>query len=80
MGLLDMPFVKMSGKCAGGLAMQLEGDTSMNMYCMLMQTLRLLTQTVDESRGRAPSSPLSGKGGSAIDKPIVASLATGAPW
>lgn len=37
--------------------MQLNGDTSMNMYCMLMLTLRLLTQTVDESRGHAPPSP-----------------------
>lgn len=63
--------------------MQLKGDTSMNMYCMLMPTLRLLTQAVDESKGHVPPSPLSGIGGSAIDKPIVdaaASLATGAAW
>lgn len=35
-GELDMPFVKMTGKCAGGLAMQLKGETGINMYCMLM--------------------------------------------
>lgn len=59
--------------------MQLKGDTSMNMYCMLM--LKLLTQAVGESRGHVPPSPLSG--GSAIDKPIfnaAASLAAGAAW
>lgn len=42
---LDTPFVKMAGKCAGGLAMQLKGDTSMNMYFMLM----LRAEAVDSS-------------------------------
>lgn len=74
-GALDMLFVKMAGKCAGELAMQLTGDTGMNMYCMLMSWL--LTQAVDESRGHVHPSPLSG--GSAIDKTVVdaaTSLAT----
>lgn len=35
-GELDMPFVKTTGKCAGGLAMQLMGEAGVNMYCMLM--------------------------------------------
>lgn len=59
--------------------MQLNRDTGMNMYCMLI--LRLLTQAVDESRGHILPPPLSG--GSAIDKSIVladTSLTTGAVW
>lgn len=49
-----MPFVKMTGKCAGGPAGQLKGETSVNMHCMLM----LYSEAVDESKGRATLSPL----------------------
>lgn len=61
-----MPFVKMSGKCAGGLAMQLKGETAINMYCMLMPGLLMKAEDM------FPSLHF---GCRAIDKPIVDSAA-----
>lgn len=68
------PLVKMTGKCAAGLAMQWSAAIGMNMYCMLIP----YTEAVDESRGRAP--PLSRRLECAfIGKPIIAATASSGP-
>lgn len=69
------PLVKMTGKCAAGLAMQWSAEIAMNMYCMLIP----YTEAVDESRGRAPP-PLPRRLECAvIGKPIIAATASSGP-
>lgn len=70
------PLVKMTGKCAAGLAKQWSAEIGMNMYCMLIP----YTEAVDESRGRAPPPPVSRRLECAfIGKTIIAATASSGP-